>query len=349
MHGTNIRGRGRARLAPAALITAALLTTGCGGGGDGTSGPESQEGTATQAVGGATPTATPSPTYTKWEPKGDLDDSPVWVGTVTALDTGFGGDEFTLDFSDKYPHDLRLDGIKWPMRECGWPDSVITAYKKALAALIPVGTTVAFVREPMVGGGLNQRDGYLYLVDAQGRVDPHGPTVNEMLVQQGMAEVGYERSAPQTATASPTTSSPSATATSTPTATPSASPSTTTTGTSTATSTATASTIPAGDLRADAALPYEQWVRYGAVYALAAANGVGIAGACAAEAAAQEADRQDYLRQAEEDNKRYLDGPDGVRGTSDDNDISVYTDGLGDGGGGGDVNVPGWACPTRWC
>lgn len=239
----------------------------------------------------------------------ELEDDPIWVGKVVGYD-GLIDDLVVVDYGAKYPARVDLARIL-PIDRCDYSakDDFDEQYTAAIQKGAPIGATVAVVRSKERDGRFaSGDDGFLHPVTADGKADLQARSLNQRLVAAGLAQPD------PTVLVRPDDYQDTI-----------------------------AETIALQRERLSE-LDFGYWSSFVTAYVVADKKRLGPVGACAAYQLVVIAKREEREREYERDRRRYELGPDGRRGTRDDNSY-----GSSGGGGGGGFNIPGGLCPTRFC
>lgn len=237
-----------------------------------------------------------------------LADDPVWVGEVVGY-KGLIDDLVVLDYGAKYPAEIDLARIL-PIRRCDYAvkDDYGQQYTAAIQKGAPIGATVAVVRSRDRDGRFSVGDdGFLHPVTADGKPDLAARSLNQRLVAAGLAQPD------PTVVVRPEHGQ------------------------------LTVAESVAQQRERMHELDFGYWSSFVTAYVVADKKRLGPVGACASYEVKVRAEREARERERERDRRRYELGPDGRRGTRDDNS---YGDSRDDGGS---FDVPGFLCPTRFC
>lgn len=116
-----------------------------------------------------------------------LDDAPVWVGTVTGYD-GSIDDLIVLDIGDDYPVRMDLARVK-PVNQCDYDtdQDFDAAYTAAIQAAAPIGGRIAVVRSTSSTDRLERDKGFIHPVTPDGTPVTDGLSLNEQMARDGIA------------------------------------------------------------------------------------------------------------------------------------------------------------------
>lgn len=238
----------------------------------------------------------------------DLADDPVWVGKVVGY-KGLIDDLVVVDYGARYPAEVDLARIL-PIDRCDYTvqDDYDAQYTAAIQKGAPIGATVAVVRSRQRDGSFAYgTDGFLHPVTADGQPDLTARSLNQRLVAAGLAQPD------PTVVVRPGYGQE------------------------------TVAESVAQQREWLHELDFDYWSSFVTAYVVADNKRLGPVGACASYDVKVIAEREAREREHERDRRRYELGPDGRRGTRDDNS---YGDSRDDGGS---FDVPGFLCPTRFC